>query len=213
MRHLNRLLLLLLTIPLPAVASDAERLQALLADVSSLVSDFNQVTINADNRLLQENRGRLWVEGPSSFRIETHSPFSQTLVSNGTDFWTFDADLEQVIVRPLDDDLSEVPILLLGAGVGDITETYDVSRFEDEEGEHFVLSPRSQQAVFESLTLSFKATVPSAIRIRDSLGQRTRIDFETPEPNIDIAPARFVLEIPDGVDVIDDRIGTATAAG
>jgi len=86
----------------------AQRLQALLEDINTVVSDFEQTTINADNRVVQENSGRLWVESPAKFRIETTTPFAQTLVSDGADFWTFDEELEQVMIRKLERELSEL---------------------------------------------------------------------------------------------------------
>jgi len=184
----------------------AQRLQALLEDINTVVSDFEQTTINADNRVVQENSGRLWVESPAKFRIETTTPFAQTLVSDGADFWTFDEELEQVMIRKLERDVAEVPILLFGGQSGAILEAYEVSAVADDTGQRFVLTPRGNEGLFESMTLHFAAGRPERIRIQDSLGQRTRIDLVAPVLNQPITSARFTLDVPEGVDVVDDRV-------
>ncbi len=184
---------------------DTELLKSRLDGLTSVAGHFEQVTINAENRVVQENSGRLWVRSPSSFRIETRTPFMQVLVSDGTSFWTYEEDLAQVMIQPLEDDIAQVPILLLGGRASAIVDAYEVSRYEDEAGEKFVLAPRAPGALFESMTIGFEADRPTLISIRDSLGQRTRIDVVDATINEPIDDERFSLEIPEGVDVIDDR--------
>lgn len=207
MRLPNRLLstLVLASCALAVRADDGGALKAKLDALNSITGRFEQVTINANNRVVQENTGHLWVRSPASFRVETLAPFAQTLVSDGTSLWTFDEDLAQVIVRELERDVTEVPILLLGGSADAVINAYDVTRYEDEDGEKFVLVPRDSGAVFESMTIAFDATMPTSISIRDSLGQRTRIDVHEQVVNEPVADDRFALDIPEGVDVIDDR--------
>lgn len=206
MRRLNRLLLLAgLCLGASAWADDGEILKARLDQLDSLTGAFEQVTINAENRVVQENEGHLWVRSPASFRVETMAPFVQTLVSDGQSLWTFDEDLAQVVIRDLEQNVAQVPILLFSGGADAVIDAYRVTRYEDDDGENFVLSPRDEGALFESMTIGFDGPRPTAILIRDSLGQRTRIDVLEAQINEPVADDRFVLEIPDGVDVVDDR--------
>lgn len=183
----------------------AAHLTALLDDLDTVQSRFEQITMNAENRIIQENNGRLWVQSPNQFRVETTSPFAQTLVSDGEDFWSFDKDLAQVVIRTLDQDFAEVPVLLLGGRSSDVVDTYDVTLYESEEGTHFVLTPKDSGAVFETMTLTMREARPRRIEISDSLGQRTRIDFSDVVVGEPIDADQFTLEIPADVDVIDDR--------
>lgn len=210
MRHLNKffpLAALLVSVaawaqaPVDAQATLNER----LAGIKSLSAAFTQTTINSSNRTLQQSSGKLWVARPSRFRIETTSPSVQTLVSDGTDFWTWDADLEQVIIKKLDKDVKQVPILLLGGDTDRITRQYQVRRYEDKEGEHFVLTAQSNTSLFETLGMDFQHGQPAAISITDSLGQQTRITLDHVVINQPIAESRFEFAPPKGADVIDDR--------
>lgn len=194
--------------PVPQVTtagSPAARLTAELGALKSLDANFTQITLAVDGRVLQQNEGHLWVASPASFRIETQAPFAQTLVSDGKDFWSYDADLAQVIIQPLDRDLEQVPILLLGGDSAAVVDSYDISTFEDEEQRYFVLKPRSQASLFETLTLAFHAGYPVAITINDATGQQTRISLGGARINQTIDATRFQFVLPSGVDVIDDR--------
>ncbi|MCB1691791.1 MAG: outer membrane lipoprotein chaperone LolA [Pseudomonadales bacterium] len=181
-------------------------LEARLEGVRSLEAAFEQVTTDKDGRAVQQSEGHLWVQTPSLFRIETSTPFVQTLVSDGKSFWAYDQDIDQVVIRNLDEDVEQVPILLLGGASQRIEDEYDVSHFADEDIEHFVLVPKSPSSLFESLTLDFTGARPVGLSISDSLGQRTHITLKDVVTNVKIDDARFGFEAPQGVDVIDDRI-------
>ena len=187
--------------------SPPARLKAMLEQFDSLEADFVQVTLDSDRRSVQESSGRLWVHTPARFRIETTEPFVQTLVSDGVNFWTYDADLEQVIVRVLEKDVEQIPVLLLGGAAERIESEYDVTFYEDETITHFVLEPLSPSSLFESLGLEFTGDVPHALSISDSIGQRTRIVFSDIKTNGPVAEEHFSFAAPAGVDVIDDRPG------
>lgn len=212
MRRLNSLWALFLCLAAwhviadaPNEATAAQALNRRLADIRSLQADFTQTTIDASNRTLQANSGHLWVAKPSKFRIETTKPYVQTLVSNGVDFWTWDADLEQVIVKKLDADVKQVPILLLGGDTARITSEYKVSYYKDGDSEHYTLQAQSTSSLFETLGIEFVKGQPSAISITDSLGQQTRILLNNVSINQPINDGRFAFTPPKGADVIDDR--------
>ena len=212
MRHLNKLIFVVsLVVCLAASAQEEgasgveQALNQRLADIKSLSADFTQTTIDASQRTLQKNSGHLWVASPSKFRIETREPYKQTLVSNGDDFWSWDADLEQVIVKKLDTDIKQVPILLLSTDTAKITHQYDISYYQDEDSENYVLHARNSGSLFETLTIEFQDGKPHAIMIGDSLGQQTRVALEHVEVNQPVADDKFTFEPPAGVDVIDDR--------
>ena len=89
-------------------------LQRQLSDISSMKANFLQTTFDTNDQIVQKSEGRLWLGGNAKFRIETNIPFEQTLVSDGRSFWTYDIDLQQVVIKPLETDIQKVPILLFG---------------------------------------------------------------------------------------------------
>ena len=212
MRRLSRLLALLLGFAAFAVGAEepvtpAQKLKGLLSQLASIEATFVQATMDAEKRTAQESSGQLWVRNPAQFRIETTAPFVQTLVSDGTSLWTFDADLEQVIVGVLDKDLEQVPVLLLGGAAERIESEYEIAFYASEDLDHFVLVPTNPASLFERLELEFKGGVPFALSISDSIGQHTRIRFSDVQINTESGEGRFTFEPPAGVDVIDDRPG------
>lgn len=210
MHRLSKLLVLLACLASLVARADTsasleDALNQRLADIKTLSADFNQSTIDGSNRTLQKNSGHLWVASPSRFRIETSAPYEQTLVSDGNDFWSWDADLEQVIVKKLDTDIKQVPILLLGTDTSKITHQYNISYNRDEDSENYVLHARASGSLFETLTIEFSGQQPSAIMIGDSLGQQTRVELTHVVINQPIDDAKFHFVPPPNADIIDDR--------
>lgn len=211
MRRLFEILIFLSMASAPCYAdsSIAVRLQAILSAVDTLHSPFIQTTFDSNNRIIQTSEGELWLGGGARFRIKTTSPFEQTLVSNGLDFWSYDADLAQVIVSPLERDVRKVPILLFGNTDPGMLANYELSFYEDmQEGitvQHFVLDPISPDSLFEILTIGFIDSKPIEISILDNLGQKTSISFADAEVNLPVLDSVFFFEAPENIDVIDDR--------
>jgi outer membrane lipoprotein carrier protein len=176
-----------------------------LDQLQTLSASFIQTTVNGQQHVVQQARGQLWVSTPGRFRLETLEPAIQTLVSDGETFWSFDSDLEQVIITRLERDITQVPILLLGGDAKAITDEYQVAYFSEDQHDFFVLEPREGGSLFESLTIVFAADTPVSIVLRDSLGQRTQIELTDVNRNHQIPSATFTLIPPVGADVIDDR--------
>ncbi len=193
----------------PLVADEpdgySELLSSYLSGISTLSGSFEQHTSNQNERFSTVYRGELWISKPNRFRVDTISPSLQSLVSNGTDFWSYDEDLEQVIVSKLNEDLNQVPILLFSSDIDSIENSYDISGYEDEHGEHFLLLPVSEISLFQSLSLEFRDGIPVAIKINATSGQMTSISLKQSVVNGHIAEERFSFDAPDNVDVIDDR--------
>jgi outer membrane lipoprotein carrier protein len=62
--------------------------------------------------------------------------------------------------------------------------------------------PRSEDSLFISLTLTFYDDELQAMRLEDSLAQRTELEFGDIRINQPVADGAFELEYPDSVDVI-----------
>ena len=176
-----------------------------LNNLQTMQAAFEQNTSNERGDVLSTSLGSLALASGGKFKIATRAPFPQLLVANGTDLYSFDEDLNQVIVKPLGQDVKQVPILLFGNTNLDFLADYEVTRHGPEDKVEFALQPRIPDSVFEMLILSFKQNTPSSIVMTDSLGQVTDIQFSDVEINQPIPDATFEYVIPEGVDLIDDR--------
>jgi len=215
MRLLNKVVIALLLLgPLQVQGGEPTRyvelLNTYLSAITTLSAGFEQITTDQTAYDATVYDGRLWLEKPNRFRVDTINPSLQTVVSDGIDFWSYDEDLEQVVISPLNEDLNQVPILLFSSDILSIQQAYNISGYTGESDkhlllEHFVLEPMSDLSLFHSLTLSFHLGKPVSITINATTGQITTVYLHDVTLNSAISPDRFNFIAPAGADVIDDR--------
>jgi outer membrane lipoprotein carrier protein len=185
-----------------AADSPAATLQEYLDGLSSFEAQFRQQVVDSRGRTAEESSGRLYLQKPDRFRWDYANPGAQQIVSDGRNLWHYDADLEQVMVKSLDESLSTTPALLL-AGKQDVTEGYEVTDQGTRDGLEWIgLTPRRDDTDFRSLALGFAQGTLRAMELQDKLGQRTRIDFGSIRRNPPLDRSLFVFTPPPGVDVI-----------
>lgn len=109
------------------------RLKSFLAASASLAADFKQVSFDKSGRPAQSSSGKFYLSRPGKFRWNYLKPFEQEIVSNSGKVWFYDADLEQVTVKQLDDSLGSTPALLL-TGQVDIEEKFVLQEQGQDEG-------------------------------------------------------------------------------
>lgn len=205
MRRRSRLLagfLLTVSVGCSADGSPADSLINLLNEIETLQAAFSQYAAHGSNNL---QKGEFWLARPNKFRVESGPPLSQTIVSDGTNLWTHDRDLEQVIISPLDVSADEIPILLFAGDPEQVTRQFAIEAFEDEHSRHFVLVPQGDDAVLKTIAIRFDERTPVAISIENAMSERTRIDLSDVVIDGTLAPDTFEFAMPESVDVLDDR--------
>lgn len=157
--------------------------------------------------LNQKFVGIMQVKRPGQFRWETTSPAKQLIVTSGKTVWIYDPDLEQAVRQNLDEQVGNTPALLLSGQPGTIMKSFRVT--QPKAGEpYFVLYPKSEDGVFESLGIRFTGnspsqSAPSQMILKDSLGQQTTITFSNVKLNPALNSSLFNFTPPKGTDVID----------
>lgn len=190
-------------LPSLAIAGATDDLVALLEGVKSLDTRFEQVILDRDGSRMQTSSGHMLVKRPRQFRWHAEEPFEQLVVSDGDVVWIYDVDLEQVLERPLGNEVGETPALLLSGDSSKIAEEFEVQRLSHQGREvTYQLMPKNNEQLFDVLEISFKGAQPSAMRLEDSLGQKTSFEFIKPKANVSLDAASFTFDIPEGVDVI-----------
>jgi outer membrane lipoprotein carrier protein len=185
----------------PEVGQQPDRLLAdrLLA-INSIYATFTQ----AGNDDIQ--KGEFWVSKPGRFRFEAGAPLSQTIVSDGTDLWTHDRDLEQVIVASLADRAHEIPLLLFVQDAGTMLAQYEVDTYADGSSEFYLLTPVERDTPLNGITISFQDDLPASIRIENAMGEQTLVELSNVALNREVDATRFEFQPPPDADVIDDRM-------
>lgn len=198
-------LTMMLALPVTALASQgAARLATMLEPLETYQASFEQQILDGSGQRLQQASGTMWLSRPGKFRWEVDAPYQQEVISDGSEVYLYDPDLEQVTVQALDQRVTHTPALLLSGSASELTENYDVTRQQQGSNETFRLVPKSPDTLFEELEMTFRGEELRGLEMTDSTGQRTAIEFRDVRMNQSIDDRRFTFEIPDGTDVIRD---------
>jgi outer membrane lipoprotein carrier protein len=185
----------------PAAPPALERLQSFLTRVQTMRAVFRQQVVSGE-KVVEESSGHLVIKRPGRFRFDYEKPYERVVVADGRELRLYEADLDQVTVRPLEKGLGETPAALL-TGERDILSRFDVvASWAGEELAWVRLRPRSAESDFESVAIGFRGDVPAELELKDRLGQETRLLLTDVRFNAAVDDKTFVLEVPEGVDVI-----------
>lgn len=191
----------------PALAADATaELVARLSALQTLQGDFTQTTLDQDDTRLQEAAGEMVLARGNRFWWHTTEPFEQLAVSDGVTLWVYDVDLEQVIQKPMNDQIANTPALLFSGDPASVSGAFSVE--VPERGDDtvvYLLRPKADDALFSRLEVRFTDERPVAMRLEDALGQKTLVEFIDLKVNRRVDEARFRFEPPEGADVIQQH--------
>ncbi len=184
-------------------------LRQLLTNLNTLNTSFQQTVYSSDGTVVQQTSGQLHAARPGKVRWQTEPPMEQLLVSNGETLWIYDPDLEQVTIKPFNQDLSKTPAILFIGNLDTLEQSYTIyiEKVYIEQGEvvKFSLIPLADDSLYEKVALSFSGEIPTVMALWDSLGQKTDINFSNTTLNEPIDPALFSFEPPEGVDILRDE--------
>jgi outer membrane lipoprotein carrier protein len=186
----------------PAAQPGLDQLRNFIERVQSMRANFRQEIVNGKQEVIEQARGRVALKRPGRFRWDYAEPYQRVVVADGERLWLYEADLEQVTVRPLAAGLGETPAALL-TGERDILERFEfVSSWSGEQITWVRLRPRSGDSDFDSVAIGFAGERPVQLEINDRLGQQTRLFLSEIEMNVRISDDTFRFQVPAGVDVI-----------
>ena len=187
---------------------DARRvatLDAFLSGVKSLTADFKQEIFAADQRLLETDTGKLSLSRPNRFRWTYAAPNEIVVVADGKKLWTYDVELAQVTVAPLDDTVGSSPAMLLSGDRG-VRDGFDVVETATRDGLDWVkLAPKAGASDFTSVLIGFEGKSPRRLELVDGLNQTTRIALANVVLNPELADGVFQFEPPAGVSVLGGK--------
>ena len=194
-----------------ALAEEAsDPLHSFLEELDTLKSDFTQTLIGTNGNVLEEAAGVLVMQSPGKFYWSYESPYVQKIITDGRTLWIYDEDLEQVTIKDVSESINDSPAAIL-SGSENLERHYLVENQGEIEGLNmFELNPVDSENQFEKIYIGFLGKQLFLMVMYDNLGQTTRINFKNPQRNVVVDADRFDFLPPDGVDVIDDRPGTAT---
>ncbi|MFO7543565.1 MAG: outer membrane lipoprotein chaperone LolA [Thiobacillus sp.] len=194
----------MLALPLMAHAGGIERLKAFISGAKTAEANFTQTVADKSGRVTQQASGTMAFARPGKFRWDYTKPYEQVIVGDGVKLWLYDADLDQVTVKPLGDVIAGTPAALLAGD--DAIEKYFSLKNAGESGglEWLEATPRNRDTTFERIRMGFKGDVLVQMELFDFFGQRTTLKLSRFTRNPSIASSRFKFTPPKGADVIGD---------
>ena len=197
-----RKVLLVCTLILVSMNSHASELTNYLNNLHTFQANFSQNVFSSNNTEKQKSKGLIVVKSPNNFYLKYNEPYNLTYVADGKKLWSYDEDLEQVVVKEQGDLLINTPAMLLG-NPKDLTKSYRIEKTGITEGWlWFKLTPKKENTNFETVSLAFENDKLKAMEMRDNFGQTTRLEFNNVIKNPTLAKNRFIFTPPKGVDVI-----------
>ncbi len=168
----------------------------------SISAEFTQTVAQTDGKLIEQSRGILKIKRPDKFSLQYTEPLEQQYISNGETLWIYDAELEQVTIKPLDEGLGDSPAMLLSSDK-DIRKQYQVKMIAAAEPlEKVELSAKTENMTFERVVLTFNRDVLSTMIMYDNFNQVTSLKLFNIKINDFIPESVFQFAPPEGVDII-----------
>ena len=185
-------------------AAGPEQLQAFLANTQSARASFSQSVVAKSGRKPQLSQGSFLFARPGKFRLSYDQPYQQLIVGDGERLWVYDADLNQVSVKKMDQALGASPAALLSGGK-DMEKNFLLSDAGVKDGLEWVdAKPRSADSGFVGLRLGFREQLPQVLQVTDNFGQTTTMRFTNFERNPSLGAGTFQFTPPKGADVLKE---------
>jgi outer membrane lipoprotein carrier protein len=176
-----------------------------LSEIQTFSGAFIQESVDQKGRRIQESKGELKAQRPSLFYWHTKEPLEQVIYSNATEVTVYDPDLEQATVQTINAHTQTTPAILFSGDVDHIGDLFDVEYREINDAvSQFLLTPKSENSLFERLKIRFEGKHLKAMQLTDALGQISSLSFVYTEINLEFPSGTFVPNLPIGTDVIRD---------
>lgn len=187
-----------------ARANGLDQLQAFHTTTKSGKMAFRQIVVGKGQQGLRESTGTFSFQRPGKFRWAYITPYEQLIVGDGERLWVYDRDLNQVIVRRLDQALGSTPAALL-AGDSALERNFDLADAGTDQGLEYVdAKPRSPDTGFERVRIGFAGNLPRTMQLTDTFGNVTTLSFSGFERNPVQEAGHFRFVPPKGADVVGE---------
>lgn len=189
-----------------AVAVDT--LRRFVREVRSARADFTQTVTSPDGKKVRQSQGTFAFQRPDRFRFHYVKPYEQLIVGDGRQVWLYDADLNQVTVRPIGEALGATPAALLaGKGLDADFTLRSLPAAPAPAGDAALqwaeAVPRQKDSAYQAIRVGFRSGTLAALEIVDGFGQRSRLEFSGLKANDPLPPAAFTFKPPAGAEVIE----------
>jgi outer membrane lipoprotein carrier protein len=207
--------LMLFVIPISAQAGAIEKLKTFVAATHSAQANFTQEVLDQNGKRIQSANGIMQFQRPGKFRWTYQKPYEQLIVGDGTRFWLYDIDLNQVTVKKLDAALGNSPAALL-SGSNEIERGFTLMEDGSKDGlEWLQATPKGQDSKdpanndqdrsFNKILMAFNAQSELVMmELNDMFGHKTVLRFSAMQRNPKFPEQQFRFSPPKGADLLSE---------
>jgi len=204
--------------PGPPAADPVARVDAWLAGWETLGGRFEQVVTAPTLPGERRESGRFEIRRPDQMRWDYESPERKQALTDGITTWLYTPADRQVIRGRMDRLRRDSALALLLAGSSRLRESFRIEPLEGEAGVETIrlrLTPLHPSESIDHARLEADGASGRilALEVLDLSGNRVLYRFSDLIENPPLEPARFVLEIPAGVEIQDLDSAGAGAPG
>jgi outer membrane lipoprotein carrier protein len=165
---------------------------------------FQQLVSGPNGEKVQAAQGSLQLKTPNQFRWQYTKPTSQLIVADGSKIWIYEADLQQVTVKPQNPLKQDNPLSAL-TDPKMMDSFYHTTEMATKQGVSWLqLIPKSKQnSPFEKAMLGFTNNTLVNMQLFDGLGQVSTFNFGAWQINKQLNVKLFQFVVPKGVEVVE----------
>ncbi len=195
--------LLLMSVMAHADSTAVQKLEGFISKAKNLQAKFTQTSLDEAGRTIQTSQGDFYLQQPGKFRWNYNQPYAQQIVSKDGKVWFYDADLEQLIIKKIDQSIGDTPALLLSGSVN-LNEKYTIVT-QKQEGDivWLKLTPKNTESSFKYILVGLKGDMLYGMELSDNFGQLTQIIFSNITMPKSLSPDIFEFIAPEGTDVFE----------
>lgn len=180
------------------------RLQKRYSEITTLSASFIQEAFSAALGSTQTSTGKVWFKKPGKMRWLYEEPAGDELTSDGTTFWLYQADLNQVVVRPAEEVTSSIATDFL-TGVGVLKSEFKIT-LDGKDDDVFRLGLMPKKEIPNIRKLMIEVTMDDFFIKRtiseDYFGNTTTVTFTDISVNEPVEDGSFRFKVPAGAAVV-----------
>ena len=172
-----------------------------LSEKQYFSANFIQTTFKDDKE--RKILGDIKANRRGMFKITYQEPLNEIISSNGYQLYRLDLEIDQLDVTEIDATFSESPIGIFSSNKEELGDIFTVQEcLTDQEIVTCILEPKSNESFLKRASIELIKDKLSSLIYIDSFEQKVTLDFTLVSWDR-ISEKNFILEIPEGIDVVN----------
>jgi len=172
-----------------------------LSKKNFITAEFIQTTFN--NGQERKIKGEIKANRRGMFKVVYQEPLNEIISSNGRQLFRLDREIEQLDISEIDATFSESPIGIFSSNREELEDIFSVKEcLNDQEVVTCVLEPKTEGSFLKLASIELNNNELSSLVYFDTFEQKVILDFSFVSWD-KILDSAFILEIPEGIDVVN----------